>query len=847
MTFNENSPESSPAASGDARRDERKDSPDDVAKALLHFQLSKPEHLLHMPLPPNSPAYSEETTPTELSSDPVWSILPLYHMYTSTLNKSLDVGNDETVSVPPTYDDISTLWSGKSDGNADPSQPRSSLSASALTSLMSRSSDQLTDSANSMADSEFIVADESTGQWQNTILDNIQKLKNLSELETNDFSKALKLDVVFTEEVGQIGVPPKILDVLKYEYKQGDLINGYILLENTSDVPIPFDMFYVQFEGNFTVSNPVIGKRGLLNTRDYNDTKVQKKFLEMFDFSASWHYGHINRLVTEYSNDYTCPNLIDPVDNTRTSLGIERQVLPKAVHKRFFTFKIPENLLDSTCAHQYPTHSELPPTLGMTRSERLMIERSKNVDFVNNSTRLRDFSFIDSSVSYSVDARFIGKASMYNEKIGPNNADNGLKTIINSSGDEFLILKDTRHVLRIVQETRKYSDMAARLEKARYSKLYFDNLMSRVDEQIALAEEMVNAMTKKNTTSLSSIPSLVSASSDSSSLEVSRPEVSLRHSSTVETEILKCRQLYKPKPHNSEKSAFQAQYQMYKVFFPMQKKGLARSSYLGTLVASTSKAPLILDYVEPLQFRGSKSMDPSSWIVDIPIDLEYVFSSALISEEPSVPKLPEIKSVSAELIVFTTKAERHALPIEINHDMLFEGNKQLNKVHKLVYDYGSEYFDNLIIKPLRLKLNRLRKLSSLIGKQNFRIDGQLACDIQQLGSMQTKYIIMVVDDLKLSDQNCRESEYTGWKLRDGGDTKAATPPTYKRRYNLTANLGTLRLKTDSFRTGAAYDNFCLVPSFQLCNIARLYYLKVALTLRKGEVVLLHVPVEIEKK
>lgn len=767
-------------------------------------------------------------------------------MYTSTLNKSLDVGNDETVSVPPTYDDISTLWSGKYDGNVDPSQAQSSLSASALTSLMSRSSDQLTDSANSLADSEFIVADESTGQWQNTILDNIHKLKNLSELETNHFSKSLKMDVVFTEEVGQIGIPPKILDVLKYEYKQGDLINGYILLENTSDVPIPFDMFYVQFEGNFTISNPVIGQRGLLNTRDYNDTKVQKKFLEMFDFSASWHYGHINRLVTEYSNDYTCPNLIDPVDNTRTSLGFERQVLPKAVHKRFFTFKIPENLLDSTCAHQYPTHAELPPTLGMTRSERLKIEKSKNVNCVRNSTKLRDFSFIDSSVSYSVDARFIGKASMYDEKLGPNNADNGLKTIINSSGDEFLILKDTRHVLRIVQETRKYSDMAARLEKARYSKLYFDNLMTRVDEHIALAEEMVNAMTKKTTTSLTSIPSLLSSSSNSSSLEVSRPELSLRHSSTVETEILKCRQLYKPKPHNSEKLAYQAQYQTYKVFFPMQKKGFTRSSYLGTLVASTSKAPLILDYVKPLQFRDSKTVDPSSWIVDIPIDLEYVLSSALISEE-NVPRLPEIKSVNAELIVFTTKAERYSLPIEINHDMLFEGNKQLSKVHKLVYDYGSEHFDNLIIKPLRLKLNRLRKLANLIGKQNFRIDAQLACDIQQLGSMQTKYIILVVDDLKLSDQNCTAPEHTGWDLREDGDAKAATPPTYKRRYNLTANLGTLRLKTDSSQTGAAYDNFCLVPSFQLCNIARLYYLKVALTLRKGEVVLLHVPIEIEKK
>ena len=778
---------------------------------------------------------------------PVWSILPLYHMYTSTISKSLDLNDDNNVFEPPTYDDISTISSShtlSNPNNLSDSRQNSTSNINSRSSISSESTD-------------FIVADESTGQWQETILDNVHKLKRLTDCEDNEYAKNLKVEMFFTEDVGRVGVKPTFVDVLKYEYKQGDLINGYVMVENFSDKPIPFDMFYVLFEGNFSVhSNYQLGSTG-------EPKVISKKFLEMFDFSASWNYAHINRLVTEYTNPFTCPDGIDYLDNTRQAFGSERLIHPNRKYKRFFTFQIPENLLDSTCDHSLSAHTALPPSLGVPRSG-----KSLNNAKPNPSSRVKDFAFIDTNISYSVDARFIGKASMYGEdKVNLLKKSNS--KIINSSGDEFLILKDTQHLVRIVQKDKEIG-INERIDKFRYDKLLLDNFMARVDERLEFAEEMLAALSDSGTNntvspitsnnSSSILNTMVSpasifsnpSSSLSSSPHCHSGSISLMsHSNsishTIADELTKFRQLYKPKGSTCSKrigkdGVLYEELDFYKMFFPFQKKSLTGASkFLGTVVLSTPRIPYIVKYVQPAEFRQSEVVS-NLLKFQVPIDLEYV----LLESNPDMKnKLPEIRKVSVELIAETIKSDEFPLPFEINHDMLFENNKLYTKTHKLAYEYDTDYFDEMVIRPTKRKVVRLKNLAKELGPDVFRMEAKLASDIKSICNLKTKRIIMCVDHVTCDngdslDLVCKQP----WVIEE--KAKNVTPTTYTKKLNLDIDLSKARMKTTDKQHGAAYDHFCLVPSFQMCYMARVYYLKIIVTLLKGEVLLMHVPVEVTK-
>ena len=169
-------------------------------------------------------------------------------------------------------------------------------------------------------------------------------------------------------------VKPEFINPYVYEYQQGDVISGYIVIENASSKPIPFDMFVVLFEGVFMITNSDHGKSAI-------PVKI-KKFLELFDFSASWTEATINRLRSESRNPYIWLDLVDPVDGISISLSNEKFLTPYKKYKRFFTFKIPHNLLDSECNnHNLSKHVKLP-TIGNI---------SDNEQHIKTSTRSNYF------------------------------------------------------------------------------------------------------------------------------------------------------------------------------------------------------------------------------------------------------------------------------------------------------------------------------------------------------------------------------------------------------------------------------------------------------------------------
>ena len=84
---------------------------------------------------------------------------------------------------------------------------------------------------------------------------------------------------------------------------------------------------------------------------------------------------------------------------------------------------------------------------------------------------------------------------------------------------------------------------------------------------------------------------------------------------------------------------------------------------------ATPKQEYCVCYVPPVRFRN-KSIDrlTPSWKFEVPLDLSIKLPSL---SSKSSPQLPTIKSISAEFVNLTIKSEKLAIPIEFNHDLIF--------------------------------------------------------------------------------------------------------------------------------------------------------------------------------
>lgn len=717
---------------------------------------------------------------------PVWSILPSYHMY-----KSLYMGMnvDEDANEPPTYEDVSH---------------NSAVASSTTTSSLSLHN--ASSSAPSSTEPRVIVADESTNDWQNTLLDNIHQLKNLTHSD-NKISNALKVSVHFTKEVGKMGKKPTCIDPLVYEYKQGDTVNGYVLFENTSDKPIPFDMMYVVFEGSFLVAN----------SKDKADRMPvsAKQFLQMFDFSASWNHANIDRLITDHTHPYQCPDLVDPIDNTR--LGVtDRTIHPNRIYKRFFTFKIPTQLLDSECAHNLLGHTHIPPSLGSSREE-----RAKYSSLEARELRVRDLSFVDSSISYGVMTRLIGKSSMYNLD---ETTDLSGTRLINSKGDEFVILKDLNEYMRMVPEPAG-NTLGEHLMKVTESKMLHENLLNRLKQKIDIGHNMLGAMRKGNF---------------DFAIDIADQERTFETSDEHMNELMKSRQLYNACLNRDSKNP-KMPVETYGVAFPFAKKSIIGSAKLiNSMVVSTPKINRIVRYISPLRFRpdANQKIDNKSWKLEVPLD--FTFTIPATADHKSV-KLPDLKSVDVELVALTWKSPKYALPYELNHDIIFKDRvaahfslgEDVGKV------YGSDNINTIYKEPFQQLSNQLVDLLRKLGSDNFKIQAQLVDDVKSICSLETKHMNMPVSRVTVHDpkDNAKLCKLA-WLQKDAN--------TYLLQINVAVDLETLLLKGEQAENVKAHSKYCLVTSFQSCTVGRLYYLKVVLKLSNNDYVRFLLPITVEK-
>lgn len=199
---------------------------------------------------------------------------------------------------------------------------------------------------------------------------------------------------------------PEEESILK-EYTSGDIINGFVVIENRSQHPLRFEMFYVTLEGCACVIDKKQGKRTV------------KRFLRMVDLSASWSYSNID-LATGFQY---VPGDIDQ-DGCVLGLNNDRFLQPGVRYKKFFTFKFPNQLLDISCKHEMFCHCLLPPSFGVDKYKHHArysnIKLNSMLGYGHLGTKgspilTNDLCSDNLSVSYTIDARVVGKDAKRNE------------------------------------------------------------------------------------------------------------------------------------------------------------------------------------------------------------------------------------------------------------------------------------------------------------------------------------------------------------------------------------------------------------------------------------------------
>ncbi|OWB78073.1 hypothetical protein B5S32_g2258 [[Candida] boidinii] len=278
------------------------------------------------------------------------------------------------------------------------------------------------------------------------VLNNLDKLPKINV--------PLKISIIITKELPQMGKPLVRENGLK-EFKPGDIVTGYIIVENPATFAIPFDMFLVSLEGNITIpvssSSPSSASHPKL---------IRKKFLQMFDLAASYHPGYLPTTLFETPYDVT----YDATDDTIYGFNEDQEIEPGKKYKKFFMFKLPSQLLDNACEHELVEHiAPLPPSLGVDcdsferRANNIQVSEFLGygrLDDVGSPLLTHDQSTKGQSISYSITTRFIGSNKKVYDKYLQKDSlitDKDIKHIMIKSSQYFIRFCPVEHSSNILE------------------------------------------------------------------------------------------------------------------------------------------------------------------------------------------------------------------------------------------------------------------------------------------------------------------------------------------------------------------------------------------------------------
>lgn len=714
-----------------------------------------------------SPAYEDV---------PMWNILPSYQLYQSTISKNIRPNEDEPRFDPPTYE------------RSSPESPQALGSNEYFPTVATTSSPT---SGQGM---------EPSTRWENSILGNTHKLKKLVDVNTH-LSEQLKIDINITSSPCQKGVRPKIIDQSLMEFHQGDSIHGFVTVTNKASHPIPFEMFSVVFEGKVSVMG---------DASDHKKPLVFYKFLNMFDFQASWTPAALD--------DEDLNGLVDPIDGTKLRFTMEKSFEPNITYKKFFTFKLPEKLLDCACeVHNLPRHCEILPTIGLARDQFMKdLRRFRGKVNERNTpstpfslgkgeiysastprrpgapkrekTRIKDLSFSDTAISYSVEVRVVGNSSDYSDS---------LKGHVTPDTEEFIIVNESSCFIRVIPKERlalEFTELT--LEKE--LKVIYRNLQKRISQKIQLGKELLHENQE--------LPLLVKPSVLNNTLS-----------------LVKEKQLYRePRGQNFNGMIQENQNENNVIYYPFKKKYLTVSKHVGTVAISTPQTEYPVRYIPPSTYKDARAFVPirklsTEMKVPITLSLQFGDSTALKGLKP-----PELRSVSAELVAVTYRSRKYPIPIEITNDLLFQNRLGEN-----------DNLDGYLIDPFKASLAELTSLTNKLGYEVLNVDSQLIMDMKCLSNLAAKYNTLKVDDVKTNTKNLV-------------DWNQISDSNYTKELEVTVDLKKLfTLEGSVLGDEASNESYALIPNFQSCIIGRAYYLKVLVKLQNNDSLSIKVPVSIQ--
>lgn len=781
------------------------------------------------------------------------NILPSYQMYQSTITKNLTPSIEDLRTQPPSYDATPSYEATPDLSSSQMHEYFASVPTSpALGPTPMFDNIVSNDNINNMEEGN------QTGISDETILENAHKLKRLTSTN-KEISRQLEVKIRLTKQIGKVGEPYTKVDPLTLELKQGDYIYGFVLITNKTKNVIPFDMFSVQLEGCAT-----FGKNS-------NSTLVEQpthidRFLTMFDFNALWNDAFLDRLITEHNDPNHPESIFDPFDNTYYHLDYRKIFEPGKTYKKFFTFKIPEKLLESSCEDLLIKHLQIPPTLGVCKNEMVTNLRHKWAEQGEKepeSTGLKkykyacltnDFALNDTSISYCISARIIGRASEYQQFFG---TIGGVHST-DASNDEYVVANEDYKYLRLIPVSKPIFELNRSMihQEAR---LLYTSMVDKINEKITLGKDIIAARLQQNSLRPTSSGGSLRATSSTSSLSTPSGFTDLRPTSSEgeissgnisppaltptrsTTDFVKMQQSYYSK--TNQRNVHVLNRDTYEVFFPVKKKSLfGGSKMLGLIAFATPKKEYFANYVPLSQFQ-SKNGKILPTTLEIPIDLTFMHGD---DKAVSASSLPDFKSLSVDLIALTIKSKNIPIPVVIHPEMMFD-NKTKNN------GSSNDNFDVLTIKRFQKYAVELLKILKEIGSEPIDIDRELVQDIKCLGSLTTRYIHMKVKNIGItSNGTSYESVSTvPWQKEvlnssdpppssSSSSGKKLTTVKYNKKLTLSVNLGNAVMNPTNLA------DFCLVPDFQTCLLARMYYLKIDLRFHTSEKVSLRVPIVLQK-
>lgn len=378
-----------------------------------------------------------------------FDVLPSFQMFQSILKRDDNQFNENLIVSPPDYGDTTNTLSTPPIREPSIDRRHSQTDENEYEHEIEQDEEHYAFDANDNNDGLQPSVSSYHVTYGHSVLDNIDKLAKLT-------ASSIDIQIYVTKDVPSPHHPSDLETRLK-EYSNGDIINGYIVITNTTSKPIHFGLFTVSLEGTIKA----VERKTNTNHFDINKfSKVlMKKFLKMYDLNASYNTTQVpNSAGIEYESF-----IIDKHDGCQIGLPDERILYPNTKYKKFFTFKFPNKLLDTTCSLDILPHILPPPSIGIDRtsfggqSDYIQMNKALGYGFLSSKgtpLMTKDYSFDDMSISYSIEAKFIDKLNDKNRFSHDEiNADKTNDYIISSSKQYFVrFVPDLKQSLSYLNE-----------------------------------------------------------------------------------------------------------------------------------------------------------------------------------------------------------------------------------------------------------------------------------------------------------------------------------------------------------------------------------------------------------